>query len=99
MALAAPAGEGRYGTPAELADGEHIGRSYVCRVVRLTLLAPDIVERIFDGRPTAGLARFLKPFPLEWEKAAAGPPLTICASQRSGAMATSWSDRLLLTTP
>jgi hypothetical protein len=57
-----------YATAAELADGEGIGRSYVCRVLRFTLLAPDIVERILDGRPTAGLAQFLKPFPVEWEK-------------------------------
>ena len=47
---------GEYGTLAELADAERISRSYVCRVLRLTLLAPDIVERILDGRPTAGLA-------------------------------------------
>ena len=47
---------------------ERISRSYVCRVLRLTLLAPDIVERILDGRPTAGLAQFLKPFPVEWER-------------------------------
>jgi hypothetical protein len=40
----------------------------VCRVLRLTLLAPEIVERILDGRPTAGLAQFLKPFPVEWER-------------------------------
>jgi hypothetical protein len=53
---------------AELADAERISRSYVCRVLRLTLLAPDIVERILDGRPTAGLAQFLKPFPVEWEQ-------------------------------
>ena len=59
---------GEYGTLAELADAERISRSYVCRVLRLTLLAPDIVERILDGRPTAGLAQFLKPFPVEWEK-------------------------------
>ena len=45
---------GEYGTLAELADAERISRSYVCRVLRLTLLAPDIVERILDGRPTAG---------------------------------------------
>src|SRR5919106_1196515 len=57
-----------YGTLAELADAEGIRRSYVCRVLRLTLLAPDIVERILDGRPTAGLARFLKPFPVAWER-------------------------------
>src|SRR5918993_3429099 len=54
---------GEYGTLAELADAERISRSYVCRILRLTLLAPDIVERIPDGRPTGGLAQFLKPFP------------------------------------
>ena len=59
--------EGRFGTLADLADAEQISRSYVCRVLRLTLLAPDIVERILDGRLTAGLAQFLKPFPVEWE--------------------------------
>jgi hypothetical protein len=59
---------GEYGTLAEMADAERISRSYVSRVLRLTLLAPDIVERILDGRPTAGLAQFLKPFPVEWER-------------------------------
>jgi hypothetical protein len=59
---------GEYGTLAELADAERISRSYICRVLRLTLLAPGIVERILHGRPTAGLARFLKPFPVDWEK-------------------------------
>jgi hypothetical protein len=59
---------GEYGTLAELADAERISRSYVSRVLRLTLLAPDLVERILDGRPTAGLAGFLQPFPIEWER-------------------------------
>jgi hypothetical protein len=59
---------GEYGTLAELAEAERISCSYVCRVLRLTLLAPDIVERILDGRPTAGLAQFLKPFPVEWQQ-------------------------------
>ena len=58
---------GEYGTLAEMADAERISRSYVSRVLRLTLLAPDIVERILDGRPTAGLPQLLKPFPVEWE--------------------------------
>jgi hypothetical protein len=60
--------EGRFGTLAELADAERISRSYVCRVLRLTLLAPDIVEQILDGRPSAGLVQFLQPFSVEWEK-------------------------------
>jgi hypothetical protein len=59
---------GKYATLAELADAERICRSYVSRVLRLTLLAPDIVERILDGRPTASLPQLLKPFPAEWEK-------------------------------
>ncbi len=60
--------EGRFSTLADLADAERISRSYVCRVLRLTLLAPDIAERILDGRPTAGLPQFLKPFPVEWAR-------------------------------
>jgi hypothetical protein len=59
--------EGVYASVSDIGDAGGIRRSYVCRVLRLTLLAPDIVERILDGRPTAGLAQFLKPFPFEWE--------------------------------
>ena len=59
---------GEYGTLAEMADAERISRSYVSRVLRITLLAPDIVERILDGRPTVGLPQLLKPFPVEWEQ-------------------------------
>jgi hypothetical protein len=60
-------GGGEYATLAELANAEGIRRSYVCRGLRLTLLAPNIVERILDGRPTAGLSQLLKPFPVEWK--------------------------------
>jgi hypothetical protein len=59
---------GEYGTLAEMADAERISRSYVSRILRLTLLAPEIVERILDGRPTVSLAQLLKPFPIAWEK-------------------------------
>jgi hypothetical protein len=59
---------GEYGTLAEMADAERISRSYVSRILRLTLLAPDIVERILDGRPMAGLPQLLRPFPVEWER-------------------------------
>jgi ParB-like chromosome segregation protein Spo0J len=52
----------------ELAEAERISLSYISRILRLTLLAPDIVERISEGRPTAGLAQLLTPFPVEWEK-------------------------------
>ena len=44
-------------------------RSYVSRVLRLTLLAPEIVEAILDGRQPAELQLddLLEGFPLEWE--------------------------------
>jgi hypothetical protein len=60
--------EGRFASVRQLGEAEQVGLSYVSRILRLTLLAPDVVERIMDGRPTAGLARFLKPFPFEWER-------------------------------
>ena len=41
---------GVYATVAEMADAENINRSYVSRVLRLTLLAPDLVESILEGR-------------------------------------------------
>jgi hypothetical protein len=60
--------EGQFASVRDLAEAERVGVSYVSRILRLNLLAPDIVERILDGRPTAGLAEFLKPFPAEWER-------------------------------
>ena len=42
--------EGRYRSAAEIAEAEGVTRSFVNRLLRLTLLAPDIVEAILDGR-------------------------------------------------
>jgi hypothetical protein len=60
---------GEFATIAELAEREGIAPSYMTRVLRLTLLAPDIVEAILDGKqgPEVTLARLLNPFPTEWE--------------------------------
>ena len=59
---------GEFATIAELAEREGIAPSYMTRVLRLTLLAPDIVEGILDGTqgPEVTLARALEPFPVEW---------------------------------
>jgi hypothetical protein len=46
---------GRYSTINELAAAEKINSSYVSRLLRLTLLAPDIVEAILDGRRPEGM--------------------------------------------
>ena len=59
--------DGVYTGLAELADAERVDRSYVSRVLRLTLLAPDIVEKVLDGRQRIELAELMKPFPAEWE--------------------------------
>jgi hypothetical protein len=60
---------GRYGTINELAAAEKINSSYVSRLLRLTLLAPDIVQAILDGRQPGGmtLPGLMEPFSVEWE--------------------------------
>ncbi len=58
-----------FATITELAEREGIAPSYMTRVLRLTLLSPDIVEAILDGRqgPEVTLARVLEAFPIEWD--------------------------------
>jgi hypothetical protein len=59
---------GQYASVLELAEAEEINHSYLCRVLRLTLLAPDIVETILDGRQPLELTVecLLRPLPSEW---------------------------------
>ena len=61
---------GRFATIDELAAAEKINSSYVSRLLRLTLLAPDIVEAILDGRQPEGmtLPGLMEPFPVEWHR-------------------------------
>jgi hypothetical protein len=61
---------GSHTTIAEIATGEKINESYVGRVLRLTLLAPAIVEAILGGRHPSGvqLDRLLRRFPIGWEE-------------------------------
>lgn len=60
--------DGRYASISDIATAEKIDRGYVGSVLRLTLLAPDIVKAILDGRQREelGLPALLKPFPLDW---------------------------------
>jgi hypothetical protein len=64
---------GRYTNAAELSRKESANESYVCRMLRLTLLAPAIVQAILDGRQPATLEfnDLLKPLPVRWERAQA----------------------------
>ena len=58
-----------HATIEDLAKAKGIGKAYVSQVLRLTLLAPEIVEAILDGRQPAELQLddLLEGFPLEWE--------------------------------
>jgi hypothetical protein len=64
---------GEYASIGELAAAESINPSYLARVLRLTLLAPDIVEMVLDGRQDPqrlSLSRLMKPVPLLWSEQA-----------------------------
>ena len=65
---------GRFGTVAELAAAEKINASYVSRVLRLTLLAPSIVEAIVEGTQPEGmtLPGLMEGVGVEWKGAAKG---------------------------
>lgn len=59
---------GDFATIGELAVSENIAKSYLCRVLRLTLLAPELVAAILDGRQPEDLTlpTLMKPFPVAW---------------------------------
>jgi hypothetical protein len=60
--------DGRYASISEIAAAEKIDRGYVGSILRLTLLAPDIIDAILNGRQPDGLGlpKLLKPFPMAW---------------------------------
>jgi ParB-like chromosome segregation protein Spo0J len=62
--------EGLYTSVSEIGDAENISKSYVSRILRLALLAPDIVEAILDGQADQALMleTLERPLPAGWEK-------------------------------
>lgn len=61
---------GRYPSITELAKAEKINQSYACRILRLTLLSPAVVNSILDGRQPSDLTikDLTKAFPIAWSK-------------------------------
>ena len=61
---------GTYGTIEELAAAKKINPPYVSRILRLTLLAPDIVEAVLNGMhaPKVTLAILMQPFSTDWSR-------------------------------
>lgn len=62
--------EGRYPSIRELAAAEGVDRAYVGRVLNLTLLAPEVVEAILDGRQPAAttLPGLITTLPVDWNE-------------------------------
>jgi hypothetical protein len=60
--------EGRYASISEMAAAERLERGYLGTLLRLTLLAPELVEAILEGRQAngVGLPQLLEPIPAEW---------------------------------
>jgi len=60
--------EGQYASARELAEAEGVKPSYAAGILRLTLLAPEIVEAVLEGRQSRGMSldRLLKSFPVSW---------------------------------
>jgi len=61
---------GNYASIGDLAKAEGVNFSYMCRVLRLTLLSPKIVEAVLNGRTDPGLCLkiVLKPTSLVWSQ-------------------------------
>lgn len=61
---------GEYALITELAAAEKINQSYICRILRLTLLAPDIIEaalkrKMVLEKPVSAVLN--EPLPIEWD--------------------------------
>ena len=55
---------------SEIGDAENISKSYVSQILRLALLAPDIIEAIVAGRADQSLMleKLERPLPASWEE-------------------------------
>jgi hypothetical protein len=60
--------DGVYASVSDIGDAENISKSYVSRILRLALLAPDIIEAIIAGRTDQALMleRLERPLPASW---------------------------------
>ena len=75
---------GVYGTIEELAGAEKINSSYVSRILRLTLLAPQIVEAILDGRQPEKMTQVVLMEPLSVYWAEQSPPVDAARATDAG---------------
>jgi hypothetical protein len=62
--------DGVYASVSEIGDAENMSKSYVSRILRLALLAPDLVEAILAGSTDQGimLEKLKRPLPASWDE-------------------------------
>jgi hypothetical protein len=62
--------DGIYTTVSDIGDAENISKSYISRILRLALLAPDLVEGILAGTADQALVleQLERPLPACWEE-------------------------------
>jgi hypothetical protein len=62
--------DGTYTSVTEIAEAERINKSYISRILRLTMLAPDIVETILAGATDQArvMERLERLLPVSWEE-------------------------------
>jgi hypothetical protein len=72
--------DGTYASVSEIARAEKLDRTYVGDVVRLTLLAPEIVEAILEGRQGEGttLPVLMKGVAIEWRTQRIALAASVC---------------------
>ncbi len=77
--------DGRYASVSEIAAAEQIERGYLGRVLRLTLLAPDIIEAVLNGKqdPELNLPNLLDGMPLLWSEQRSGSAMARARQVRS----------------
>lgn len=61
---------GEFASISELAEKEGIAFTYMARLMRLSLLSPELVDAVIDGRQPAHitLANLMDPFPAAWKE-------------------------------
>ena len=61
---------GEFASISELAEKEGIAFTYMARLMRLSLLSPELVDAVMDGRQPAHitLANLMDPFPTDWKE-------------------------------
>ena len=57
-------------TLTELAEKEKVAQRYICDLIKLAYLAPDVMEAIIEGKIPAGLTldRLKKGYSMDWYK-------------------------------